>query len=109
MPLPRKRERHLAASFSLAPLRVAAFAGAGMALLGAFGVLLTSIEALTTRNILPGYASSMTVILLVSGVQAMILGLIGEYGGRTFLSANGKPHGTVRRVERNEAAEEKLT
>ena len=26
----------------------------------------------------------------------MILGVLGEYVGRTFLSANGKPQGTVR-------------
>jgi len=44
----------------------------------------------------------MTVILLVSGVQSLILGILGEYVGRTFLSANGKPQGTVRYVERNE-------
>ena len=44
----------------------------------------------------------MTVILLVSGVQSMILGILGEYVGRTFLSANGKPQGAVRLVQRSE-------
>ncbi len=43
-----------------------------------------------------GWASTITVLLLVSGVQSMILGVMGEYVGRTFLSANGKPQGTVR-------------
>lgn len=95
---------NLATSFSLAPLRIAIFAGAGMAFLGAIGALLTIIEALTTRNTPSGYASTMTVILLVSGVQAMILGVVGEYVGRTFLSANGKPQGTVRSVERSTAS-----
>jgi undecaprenyl-phosphate 4-deoxy-4-formamido-L-arabinose transferase len=46
----------------------------------------------------------MTVILLVAGVQSLILGMMGEYIGRTFLSANGKPQGTVRLVQRSEAA-----
>jgi undecaprenyl-phosphate 4-deoxy-4-formamido-L-arabinose transferase len=31
----------------------------------------------------------------------MILGVLGEYVGRTFLSANGKPQGTVRSIGRN--------
>jgi hypothetical protein len=31
----------------------------------------------------------------------MILGVMGEYIGRTFLSANGKPQGTVRGVTRS--------
>ena len=44
------------------------------------------------------WASTMTVILLVSGVQSMILGVMGEYMGRTFLSANGKPQGAVRQT-----------
>ena len=75
-----------------------------MALLGGLGAVLTIAEALLTRNTPSGWASTMTVILLVSGVQSMILGVLGEYVGRTFLSANGKPQGTVRLVERNEAA-----
>jgi glycosyltransferase involved in cell wall biosynthesis len=95
---------NLATSFSLGPLRLAVLAGAGMALLGAVGAVLTIAEALLTRNTPSGWASTMTVILLVSGVQSMILGVLGEYVGRTFLSANGKPQGTVRLVERNEAA-----
>jgi undecaprenyl-phosphate 4-deoxy-4-formamido-L-arabinose transferase len=43
----------------------------------------------------------MTVLLLVAGVQSIILGVMGEYLGRTFLSANGKPQGTIRLVERS--------
>jgi undecaprenyl-phosphate 4-deoxy-4-formamido-L-arabinose transferase len=41
------------------------------------------------------------VLLLVSGVQSMILGVVGEYVGRAFLSANGKPQGTLRLVRSN--------
>jgi undecaprenyl-phosphate 4-deoxy-4-formamido-L-arabinose transferase len=43
----------------------------------------------------------MTALLLVSGVQSMILGVMGEYVGRTFLSANGKPQGAVRLTRSN--------
>jgi undecaprenyl-phosphate 4-deoxy-4-formamido-L-arabinose transferase len=95
---------NLATSFSLAPLRIAVLAGAGLALLGAIGAVLTIAEALITRDTPSGWASTMTVILLVSGVQSMILGAVGEYVGRTFLSANGKPQGTVRLVSSNMAA-----
>jgi glycosyltransferase involved in cell wall biosynthesis len=95
---------NLATSFSLAPLRLATFAGVFMALLGAIGAVATIAEALLLRDTPSGWASTMTVILLVAGVQSMILGVLGEYVGRTFLSANGKPQGTVRAVERNAAA-----
>jgi glycosyltransferase involved in cell wall biosynthesis len=96
---------NLATSFSLAPLRLAIYAGVFMALLGAAGAVATIVEALVLRNTPSGWASTMTAILLVAGVQSMILGILGEYVGRTFLSANGKPQGTVRSVERNAAAE----
>ena len=95
---------NLATSFSLAPLRVAIFAGAGMAALGTAGAVAVIVEALVQNNAPSGWASTMTVLLLVGGVQSMILGVLGEYVGRTFLSANGKPQGTVRQMERNSAA-----
>ncbi len=76
-----------------------------MALLGAAGAVATIVEALILRDTPSGWASTMTVLLLVGGVQSMILGVLGEYVGRTFLSANGKPQGTVRSIERNAAAE----
>ena len=92
---------NLATSFSLAPLRMAMMAGAGMAVLGSIGAVLTIIEALFSTRTPSGWASTMTVVLLVAGVQSMILGVLGEYVGRTFLSANGKPQGTVRLIARS--------
>jgi undecaprenyl-phosphate 4-deoxy-4-formamido-L-arabinose transferase len=40
----------------------------------------------------------MTMMLLIAGVQFVILGVMGEYVGRAFLSANGKPQGVVRQA-----------
>jgi undecaprenyl-phosphate 4-deoxy-4-formamido-L-arabinose transferase len=61
----------------------------------------TIIEALFLNETPTGWASMMVVLLLVGGVQSMILGILGEYVGRTFLTANGKPQGAIRLVERN--------
>jgi len=95
---------NLATSFSLAPLRVAILAGIAMATLGMAGAAFTIFEALFSGQTPSGWASTMTVILLVSGVQSLILGVMGEYIGRTFLSANGKPQGTVRLIVRSRSA-----
>ena len=92
---------NLATSFSLAPLRLAMLLGAVMAVLGMVGAVMTIIEALFGPGTPSGWASTMTAILLVGGVQSMVLGVMGEYIGRTFLSANGKPQGTVRMVARS--------
>jgi glycosyltransferase involved in cell wall biosynthesis len=95
---------NLATSFSLAPLRLAVFAGAGMAALGALGAVATIIEALFLNETPTGWASTMVVLLLIGGVQSMILGVLGEYVGRTFLTANGKPQGAIRTIARNDGA-----
>jgi undecaprenyl-phosphate 4-deoxy-4-formamido-L-arabinose transferase len=95
---------NLATSFSLAPLRLAIIAGLVMAMLGAAGAVATIVEALSSDRVPSGWASTMTAILLVGGVQSMVLGVLGEYVGRTFLSANGKPQGTVRLVARSPEA-----
>jgi undecaprenyl-phosphate 4-deoxy-4-formamido-L-arabinose transferase len=86
---------NLATNFSVLPLRLAIFAGAAMGVLGLFGAVLVMLEA-AQGNTPSGWASVMTVILLLSGVQFLILGVMGEYVGRAFLSANGKPQGVVR-------------
>jgi hypothetical protein len=97
---------NLATSFSLAPLRLAIFTGLGLSVLGAIGAIATIGEALFVHKTPSGWASTMVVLLLVSGVQSMILGVLGEYVGRTFLSANGKPQGTVRSIQRNPSSQD---
>jgi glycosyltransferase involved in cell wall biosynthesis len=86
-------------NFSVTPLRVASVVGFGLAMLGALGVLLVVGEAIivgTPR----GWASLMAAVLLLAGVQLMMLGLVGEYVGRLFLTVNGKPQFVVRDVQR---------
>jgi undecaprenyl-phosphate 4-deoxy-4-formamido-L-arabinose transferase len=94
---------NLATSFSLAPLRVAIWAGLVMAIIGSIGAVEVIIEALTSRSLPSGWASTMTALLLVSGTQSMILGILGEYVGRTFLSTSAKPQATIRRAVRSQA------
>ena len=46
----------------------------------------------------------MAATLLLSGVQLLILGILGEYMGRLFLTANRKPQTVVREVISSETA-----
>jgi glycosyltransferase involved in cell wall biosynthesis len=89
---------NLATNFSILPLRLAIIAGLAMGILGLLGAIAVVIEALTGSGTPSGWASSMTTTLLLAGVQFLILGVLGEYVGRAFLSANGKPQGVVREV-----------
>jgi undecaprenyl-phosphate 4-deoxy-4-formamido-L-arabinose transferase len=90
-------------NFSVIPLRAASIIGMVTACLGVIGLVLVIIEGL--RGGTPtGWASTMSVILTISGVQLVVLGLIGEYLGRMFLTVNRKPQFVIRGIERNDAA-----
>jgi undecaprenyl-phosphate 4-deoxy-4-formamido-L-arabinose transferase len=86
------------ANFSIKPLHVSTLMGFLLSILGMLGAVVVSIEALTSGTT-PGWASLMAALLLISGVQLIILGVVGEYIGRVFLTANGKPQSIVASVD----------
>lgn len=75
---------------------------------GMVGAVLAAIEALFYGTP-PGWGSLMVVLLLVSGVQLIILGIVGEYLGRVLLTASGKPQNVVMSVERSAGAARELS
>ena len=91
-------------NFSIMPLRISTVAGLVLSGLGTLAAIAVLIEALFIETP-AGWASLMAAVLLISGVQLVMLGLIGEYLGRLFLTANRKPQGTVRDVYRSAQAE----
>jgi undecaprenyl-phosphate 4-deoxy-4-formamido-L-arabinose transferase len=92
-------------NFSVMPLRVATLVGICMTFVGVLGFLAVIIEALSVGN--PrGWASLMASVLVLAGVQLAMLGLIGEYVGRMFLTLNKKPQFVVRDVEHNDRVTE---
>ena len=52
-----------------------------------------------------GWASLMAATLLLAGEQLIMLGLLGEYFGRLFLTVNRKPQFVIRDIERNQRSE----
>jgi glycosyltransferase involved in cell wall biosynthesis len=90
-------------NFSVTPLRLATFLGFIMSAAGLLGTAWVVAEALLSKT--PrGWASLAVAILLLSGVQLVVLGLIGEYLGRVYLTVTGKPQSVARDVLCNEAA-----
>ncbi len=76
-------------SFSVIPLRFATFFGFLVAVTGfSLAVISIGLKLFTTIAIPVGWTSLITIVLIISGVQLLALGLIGEYLGRTYLSLN---------------------
>ena len=94
-------------NFSVIPLRIASIFGIFTAVAGIVGLVYVLKEGLEGGAPL-GWASLMSVVLVVAGVQLIVLGLIGEYLGRAFLTINQKPQSVVRSIERNPAAKRGL-
>ncbi|HVZ65770.1 MAG TPA: glycosyltransferase family 2 protein [Lacunisphaera sp.] len=88
-------------NFSVMPLRLATLLGLFMAAAGIIGLLLVFFLWLTNRGPDYGWGSLMGAMLVFSGAQLVMLGLIGEYVGRMFLTVNGRPQSVVRSVERS--------
>ena len=88
-------------NFSVMPLRISTLTGFALSGLGAVGVAIAVGEALLSSPP-PGWASLMAAVLLLSGVQLLILGIVGEYLGRLYLTANRKPQSVIKEVCRSE-------
>ncbi len=88
-------------NFSLLPLRAATFLGLLTALGGLvfFGVII--YLWFEDRGPQYGWGWVTSAVLLFSGAQLVMLGLIGEYLGRMFLTVNQRPQAVVREVVRS--------
>ncbi len=95
-------------NFSVMPLRIATAAGMLFSFLGALAATIVIVEALFYQTP-AGWASTMAALLLLSGVQLLILGIAGEYLGRLFLTANGKPQFIVREHTETDLGERRPT
>ena len=100
----------LAFSFSARPMRLVSWLGFGFAILG----LLLAVVVVLYRLLLPenfspnavGWASLMVALLVLSGIQMVFFGILGEYTGRTFVKVNRKPQAAIRKVINRDVTEE---
>ena len=88
-------------NFSVLPLRVATALGLVMALAGLAGFGWVVWLRITNEGPSFGWGSLMAALLVFSGTQLVLLGLIGEYIGRTFLTVNQRPQAILRLVTRS--------
>ena len=78
-------------SFTTAPLRISSFIGAIISLIAFVYIIYLLLRPLFGVPTVPGYASTMAVILFMGGVQLLSIGIIGEYVGRIFNETKNRP------------------
>lgn len=83
-------------AFSVRPLRVATGLGVFCAGIGFCYALYTILNKLFNPNVLIGWSSMMAAILIIGGMILFMLGMIGEYIGRIYISINNSPQYVIK-------------
>lgn len=78
-------------NFSEAPLNLAIWAGFASFVLSLLGILFVVVRKLTVGGSISGWASLVTIILLLGGLQLLALGIIGKYLAKIFLETKKRP------------------
>ena len=86
-------------AFSVKPLRVATFVGASCAFIGFLYGIYIVLNKLVFNPMVPlGYSSLLAVTVFLGGLILLMLGLIGEYIGRIYISLNKSPQSVIRKT-----------
>lgn len=94
-------------SFSGKPLKLASYLGGLFTGVGLLSLLYAAGEALFTRFSAPEWAPLAGLMLFCSGIVLLILGVLGEYVGRIYEEAKGRPLYIVRETKGFEAIKAK--
>lgn len=83
-------------SFSVIPLRASAVLGFALIIGAVIGTVWVVIETFASRQVPAGWPFLAIISMLFSGAQLLILGVVGEYLGRLYLTINDTPQAVIR-------------
>ena len=91
-------------NFSIVPLRISTVLGLFFSIAGGMFSVYSIIDKILRPDIPMGITSIFVAVLIFSGIQLLMLGLIGEYLGKLFLTDNQTPQYLVRDVYKKDNA-----
>ncbi len=83
-------------SFSVKPLRIATVMGCIASMLGFIYGIIVIVQKIILPDRVLGFSSLMSVLVFFGGMIMIMLGLIGEYVGRIYISMNASPQYVIR-------------
>jgi dolichol-phosphate mannosyltransferase len=84
-------------AFSWLPLRISVTLGLALAAIGGVYAIIVIVNAILGEPV-QGWSSVMTAVLILSGIQLVMLGTIGEYVGHGLEEARKRPIAFVERT-----------
>ncbi len=86
-------------AFSVKPLRIATWTGISCAILGFIYGLYTIIKKFVLGDaVAVGFSARMSSVMCIGGMILCMLGILGEYIGRMYISMNNAPQYVIREV-----------
>jgi len=85
-------------NFSVKPLRISFFLGVLISIISFILAIIFIIRKIINPEIFIGWTSIIVVLLFFSGIQLVVMGFIGEYIGRVFLSLNKQPQYIIKEI-----------
>lgn len=83
-------------AFSIKPLRISSLIGSICAVAGFVFGIITIIRKIVSTNISVGWSSIISIMLFIGGLIMLMLGMIGEYLGRIYISLNKSPQYVIK-------------
>lgn len=87
-------------AFSVKPLRIATVSGAVCAFIGFLYGIYTIIKKIFINppGLVTGFSALMSVLVFIGGMLMLMMGLVGEYMGRMYISMNNSPQFVIREM-----------
>lgn len=87
-------------AFSVKPLRIATVTGALCAFAGFLYGIYTIIKKvfINPPGLVTGFSALMSVLVFMGGMLMLMMGLVGEYMGRMYISMNNSPQFVIREM-----------
>lgn len=88
-------------SFTTAPLKVSTIVGFIISLIAMIATIIIILQTLIVGKDVPGYASIITAILFMGGIQLLSIGILSEYISKMYLEIKNRPKFIIKKDEEN--------
>lgn len=89
-------------SFTTAPLRLSTVTGVLVSIIAIISALIIIIQTILLGKDVPGYASTITTILFMGGIQLLSIGILSEYMSKIYLEIKNRPKYIIKQEKEEE-------
>lgn len=88
-------------SFTTAPLKVSTIMGFIISFVSFISTIIIILQTLIQGKDVPGYASIITAVLFIGGIQLLSIGILSEYISKMYLEIKNRPKYIIKNEQKN--------